>query len=134
MMYKLSHLRGEYVNNWQKFGKDRGDKQQQIDEHCTDDECRICLYFASDRRCSRPVDLSATTSLTLEPQLAVLIRLHCLKSTFSVSTVSPFLTNCTVVVAVHLHAVLKNTQMVHSNPAEGCANLSNMLLSTPIWS
>lgn len=51
-------------------------------------------------------------SLTLEPQLAVLICLHCLKSTFSVLTVSPIVTNCTVVVAVHLHAKYTHTMTV----------------------
>lgn len=58
--------------------------------------------------CSRQTTLTAcwslsSDSLTLEPQLAVLTCLHCLKSTFSVLTVSLILTNCTVVVAVHLH-------------------------------
>lgn len=45
--------------------------------------------------------LSALTPPTLEPQLAVLTRLHCLKSSLSVLTVSLILTNCTVVIAVH---------------------------------
>lgn len=36
----------------------------------------VGLYFVPDRHRSDPVDLSE--SLTLEPQLAALIRLHCL--------------------------------------------------------
>lgn len=86
---------------WQYRGEEA---DEQIDEYFTVNAEHVGLYFILDRQCSQSVDLSALT-LTLEPQLAVLIRLHCLKcSTFSVITVSPILTNCTVVVAVHHHA------------------------------
>lgn len=78
--------------------------KEEADWHFTDSKWRTCwfvfYYIQALLTVCWPLSFD---SLTLEPQLAVLIRLHCLKCTFSVSTVSPILTNCTVVVAAHLH-------------------------------
>lgn len=86
----------------------------------------VDLYFGSEDA------HSLSFLLTLKPQLTVLIRLLCLKSTFSVFTLSPILTNCTVVVAFHLHAVLNYLKCPNGTfflkHAEGYDDLSHIML------
>lgn len=62
---------------------------------------------------------------TLEPQLAFLICLHCLKSTFSVFKVTPIFSNCTVVVAAYLRGQSHNDCFRHTNQR---ADLLSILL------
>lgn len=81
----------EHVDKWKAENVDKNTDKIMERRRRTVNAEHVGLYFVADRRCSQPVDLSVLT-LTLEPQLAVLIRLHCLKSTFSVLTPSPILT------------------------------------------
>lgn len=92
------------INGTRKPWREKSIIPETMEEATTDNletEWRMSCF----RRCLQPVVLTIQT-LNLQPQV-VLVPLHCLKSTLSVLTVSFILTNCTVVVAVHQHAVLK---------------------------
>lgn len=132
----LSGLRGDCVNKrqmereeWTRNGimLERREKGGTF----SNSECGICWFVFCFRRRSQPSVPVSYGCLTLKPQLAVLIRLLCLKSTFSVFTLSPILTNCTVVVAFHLHAVLNYLKCPNGTffkHAEGYDDLSHIML------
>lgn len=102
---KWTNGKGRMDKNWHHVGKMVEKEEEQNGGTFSNSECGICWFVFWFRRRSQPFVPLSYGCLTLKPQLTVLIRLLCLKSTFSVFTY-PILTNCTVVVAFHLHAVL----------------------------
>lgn len=86
---------GTVGTDWENNGEEEKDKHVQDGE----DIGLFCSWQITPTACQS----LSSDSLTLKPQLSVLSRPHCLKSTFCVSTASPALINCAVVTVVVTH-------------------------------